>query len=42
VCDVALASAIADAGYQADLGAAVIVPTAEPRSLLKRLFGGSR
>jgi Cu+-exporting ATPase len=42
VSNAALAAAIAEAGYQADLDASVLVPTAEPRGLLKRLFGGSR
>jgi P-type Cu+ transporter len=42
VSNAALAAAIADAGYQADLDVSVSVPTAESRGLLKRLFGGSR
>ena len=42
VSNAALAAAIADAGYHADLDVSVIVPTAEPRGFLERLFGGSR
>jgi Cu+-exporting ATPase len=42
VSNAALAAAIADAGYEADLDVSVSVPTAEPRGLLKRLLGGSR
>jgi len=42
VTDAALAAAVADAGYQADLGALVALPTAEPRGLLGRLLGSTR
>jgi Cu+-exporting ATPase len=35
--DSALAAAIAAAGYEADLAAAVVLPPAEPRGLLARL-----
>lgn len=40
--DAALAAAVADAGYQANLDAAVVLPTATRPGLLERLFGGSR
>jgi len=38
VSNVALAAAVAEAGYEADLAAAVVVPAVEPRSLFDRLF----
>lgn len=40
--DAALAAAVADAGYQADLAAPLVVPTAESRGLFERLLGRSR
>jgi Cu+-exporting ATPase len=42
VSNAALAAAVEAAGYEADLGDAVIVPTAEPRGLLDRLLGRTR
>jgi Cu+-exporting ATPase len=39
VSNAALAAAVEAAGYEADLGAAVIVATVEPRGLLDRLLG---
>jgi Cu+-exporting ATPase len=39
VSDAALAAAVADAGYQADLDASVVLPSAAPRGLLERLLG---
>jgi copper chaperone CopZ len=39
VSNAALAAAVEAAGYEADLGTAVIVATAEPRGLLDRLLG---
>ena len=37
-----LVAAVADAGYQADLDAAVVVLAAESRGLVERLIGRSR
>ena len=37
--DVALAEAISEAGYQADLGSAALVSTQDRRSILGRLLG---
>jgi copper chaperone CopZ len=42
VSNAALAAAVEGAGYEADFGAAVVVPTVERLGLLERLFGGSR
>jgi copper chaperone CopZ len=39
VSNAALAAAVAEAGYAADLAAAVAVPIAETRGLLERLLG---
>lgn len=39
VSDAALAAAVADAGYEADLGAAVVVPPGQERGFLARLLG---
>ncbi len=39
VSNAALAAAVEDAGYEADLNAAAVVPTVERRSLLNRLIG---
>jgi hypothetical protein len=38
VSNAALAAAVADAGYTADLAAAVVVPHDEPHGLLDRLL----
>ncbi len=38
VSNAALAAAVAEAGYRADLDAAVVVTTPQPRGLLARLF----
>jgi Cu+-exporting ATPase len=42
VSNAALAAAVEAAGYEADLGAAVTVPTAESRGLLDYLFRRTR
>ena len=42
VSNAALAAAVAAAGYQADLAAPLVVPTAESRGLFERLLGRSR
>jgi copper ion binding protein len=42
VAGAALAAAVADAGYQADLDIAVVMPMAESRGFLERLLGRSR
>ena len=42
VSNAVLAAAVAEAGYEADLAAAVQAPDAETRSLLVRLFRGAR
>ncbi len=39
VSNAALAAAVAAAGYEADLDAALVVPTPEGRGLLDRLLG---
>jgi Cu+-exporting ATPase len=39
VSDAAIAAAVVDAGYQADLDASLVLPTAAPRGLLERLLG---
>lgn len=39
VSDAALAAAVSEAGYEADLGSAEILPTVPHRSLLDRLLG---
>ena len=42
VSNAALAAAIAEAGYEANLASAVIVPAAESGGLFGRLFGRAR
>ena len=42
VSNAALADAVAEAGYEADIASAVIVSDAESRGLLDRLFGRTR
>jgi len=42
VSNAALAAAVADAGYQADLASAVAVPSNEGRSFVERLLGRTR
>ena len=42
VSNAALAAAIADAGFRADLDAAELLPAGSDRSLLERLLGRSR
>ncbi len=39
VSNAALAAAVAEAGYEANLEAAVVVPAAEARTFRERLFG---
>ncbi len=39
VSNATLAAAVEAAGYEADLDAALVVPTSEARGLLDRLFG---
>ena len=39
VSNAALAAAVAAAGYEADLGALIVVPIAETRGFLERLLG---
>lgn len=42
VSDAVLAAAVAEAGYEADLASAVVLPSSEGRGLLARLLGRSR
>lgn len=42
VSNAALADAVSEAGYEAGIASAVIIPTVESRGLLGRLFGRSR
>jgi Cu+-exporting ATPase len=42
VSDAALAAAVADAGYTADMAATVVVPADEARGILARLVGALR
>jgi len=42
VTNAALAAAVAEAGYAADFGAAVVVPISETRGLVQRLLGRQR
>ena len=42
VSDAALAAAVAEAGYTADITAAVLITSGEPPSVLDRLFRRSR
>jgi Cu+-exporting ATPase len=42
VSNAVLAAAVAEAGYEADLASAVVVPAGQARGLLRRLFGSGR
>jgi hypothetical protein len=39
VSNAALAAAVADAGYEADLVSAIVIPASATRGMLGRLFG---